>query len=548
MASQRSGTRPPHVLPRERGGKLTAWTPRTRAATLPAGLLLSSEDIDRLFPAHLLTDDQHTVLAVGPSLRRLTGDTFLGRGLQDIFQVDTQDPCDLAGSEARPLTLVAASPRPLDLRGTSLRHDGYVWFLVGHQPYGGDLLPEDFGPYSVGEHQASAALSEQKLAAEAADRAKTTFLATMSHEIRTPMNGVLGLASLLARTDLDYEQRQLLDVMIQSGHALMDILNDVLDLSKVELGRTEVECVAFSISDLLTSLDAMFRPQASGKCVELLVKSEAIPRMMGDPSRIRQILLNLLGNAIKFTEAGTVHLRASYRHRRSRGSHLILVVSDSGIGIAPGSIERIFQPFLQADSSTTRKFGGTGLGLAITRRLVELLEGTIAVESRLGVGSTFTVTLPMQLAVEELADPDLKSSEAIALPDLSGAGHRVLLVEDNQTNQFLMMRMLEKLGLEADCTANGRDAIAAWQNASYDLILMDVEMPILDGLEATREIRRRESGLSARGVPIFALSAENSAAAAHAAIDAGMDKFITKPITFDSLSFALAEVLLGRDR
>ena len=268
----------------------------------------------------------------------------------------------------------------------------------------------------------------------------------------------------------------------------MDILNDVLDLSKVESGSSEVESADFQLRDLLSSLEAMFRPQASSKGVQLEFANDVPPMpLRGDPARLRQILLNLVGNAIKFTEAGQVSLTASFRARTPQTGKLALVVADSGIGIAPAAIERIFQPFVQADSSTTRRFGGTGLGLAITRRLVELLGGKITVESRLGVGTTFRVELPIQRSEATEVPREAAPVRPEPLPDLSAGGHRVLLAEDNATNQFMMTRFLDRLGLASDCAANGREALLLWEKQAYDMILMDVEMPILDGLEAARE-------------------------------------------------------------
>jgi two-component system, sensor histidine kinase len=541
---------------------MTIWQSAARREPGPEELFVARAELDLLFPAHVLLDPDGTIRAVGPSLSRLAAGDLIGRDVGQVFQVDLYQ--DAAAPDARPgtVTLTMERPHALRLRGTCLRREDEVWLLVGHQPQHDattELVAEDFAPSDAAADLICTAretadrlkrsealvhgLEEQKLAAEAACHAKSTFLATMSHEIRTPMNGVLGLASLLGKTELSTEQRELLDVIMISGQALMGILNDVLDLSKVESGSTEIECTDFRLQELLSGLEAMFRPQASKKGLDLIIDMDAPPPLRGDPARIRQILVNLLSNAIKFTESGQVTLTAAFQTRTRRTGKLLLTVRDSGIGMAPIAIDRIFQPYVQADSSTTRRFGGTGLGLAIVRKLVDLLGGKIAIESRLGVGSVFRVELPVESARTAQAPAAPAQTSLMPLPDLSAGGHRVLLAEDNLTNQFLMKRFLDKLGVASHLAADGREVLLAWKDGAYDLILMDVEMPVLDGLEAAREIRRRESCQSARRIPIIGLSADASAEGARAALAAGMDAFMTKPISIEKLAAAIEQTL-----
>ena len=284
--------------------------PRFRPGCSPAGLYLPGADVDRLFPAHILVDAGQVIVSVGPSLRRLAGAGLVGRGLAEAFRIEAET----TGKPAPRLTLACDEPWRLRLSGVAEAQGGHTWLLVGHVAEGaGGLGPEDFGPWDGGSEAAARGSGAGPAAGGGpAERAKSTFLATMSHEIRTPMNGILGLAGLLARTRLDDEQRRLLDVMVQSGQALMAVLNDVLDLSKIESGRTELECARFGIGDLLSGLDAMFRPQASAKGLDFAVESSAPPWLLGDPGRVRQILLNLVGNAIKFTETGEVALRLAF--------------------------------------------------------------------------------------------------------------------------------------------------------------------------------------------------------------------------------------------
>ncbi|MDP3425766.1 MAG: PAS domain S-box protein, partial [Humidesulfovibrio sp.] len=396
--------------------------------------------------------------------------------------------------------------------------------------------------------KAEEALSRAKAAAEAATLAKAQFLANMSHEIRTPLGGVIGASKLLAQSRLSEDQRQLVDMAVESGRALLAIVNDILDFSKIEAGRLDLKPAPFALRADLETVAAPFRLLAGqrGLALDLVIDRDAPDTLVGDSGRLGQVLRNLLGNAVKFTASGSITLQVATDPccpTSQSSACLRFTVRDTGAGIAPDFLPHLFESFSQADESFGKRHGGTGLGLAISRSLVERMGGNLEVESSVGVGSAFSFTLRLPWASQEqiLAEP-----LAAYGPSPAARRLRVLLADDNEIGRVLLERMLTDAGHSVVSVGDGLAVLAALNRERFDLVLMDVQMPEVDGLAATRMIRKGEAGAQNAGIPIVALTAYAQAEDRERFVAAGMDEYVPKPVDERDLISAMHRALVQR--
>jgi PAS domain S-box-containing protein len=468
--------------------------------------------------------------------------------------IDFVHPDDRAATLREVERQVAAGEKVLQFENRYRHKDGswriLSWRSVPHE--GGRMYAT--ARDVTEQHRLQAELRQAKEAAEAADRAKGTFLATMSHEIRTPLSGVLGMLELLALSELSDEQRRSLEVVRRSGESLKRIIDDILEYSRIESGKLEVRAEPASLDAVVTGVRDIYSSLASAKGLsfECYLDPELSAAVSVDAMRLQQVLNNLVSNALKFTLSGRVTIAAELAARAGDMDTVRFTVRDTGIGIAGGELQRLFDPFMQGDRETTRRFGGTGLGLAISRRLAELMGGTIELTGRPGAGTTATLTLPMaRLDASALPSRAAGSLEARlrtrrpapTVAEAQAAGTLVLVVDDNPLNQLVIRSQLEALGYASEAAATGAEGLERWRSGRYALVLADCNMPVMDGYELARRVRKAEVDGKLRRTPIVACTANALRGEDATCRAAGMDDYLCKPIELAALEGKLARWL-----
>lgn len=479
------------------------------------------------------------------TLFQLPVDDMVGRHIGDFLP---GDPLEQLGGTPAPAAANLLSP---DRDATASRPDGTrvpVRLSVSAMSVHDDLLYTVVVSDMSDRKRLADSLRDAADSAQAADHAKSSFLANMSHEIRTPLNGIMGISRLLSMSPLNTEQQEHIRKILNSSEVLLGVINDILDFSKIEAGELELETIDFSLAHQLGTIRDMFDLQARQKGIDLKVNvAPDVPDgLRGDPLRIKQILINLVGNAVKFTQSGSVSLSVGFGVGEDGRNQLALTVRDTGIGMSLDETNKLFRPFTQMDTSTTRKFGGSGLGLAISHGLVTQMGGTIEVESEIGAGSTFTVAFPIMRASGDYRTEAINRVNRLegSLRDL-----RVLVAEDNAVNQAVARGLLDKLGAKADIAGDGDEAVRMLNDPEvervYDVILMDIQMPVMDGYRATAAIRADRRFDS---VPIIAMTAHAQSTEREKCLAAGMQDHLTKPVRLESLADKLRPWLSGKNR
>ncbi|MDD2501822.1 MAG: ATP-binding protein [Geobacter sp.] len=487
-------------------------------------------------------DDKRRYLGCNQAFKDFTGlddQQLVGKTVFDIA------PADVAQRYDEEDQLLLASPGSQSYESKVLAADGVMKTVLFNKATYTDATGQVSGivgaMFDITDLKDLQNCTQQaKEAAEQANRAKSEFLANMSHELRTPMNGVLGMAQLLEMTALDSDQQEYVAAIMQSGTNLVKIIGDILDLSKIEADRIELEQETFSVRNTVEQVTALLRPQAQARGLGLFsrIDPELPDLFIGDQGRIKQILLNVLSNGIKFTSSGSISLTLLSGPAAGGRVSLRFSIKDTGIGIPSQHLHKLFIPFSQADSSTTRRFGGTGLGLAISKQLAELMGGSISVDSTEGAGSTFFIKLPLELATSRYCEQQTTVTPSVAASP-TPENHRILVVEDDLLNQKVISMMLGKIGYQTGLAADGEEALILLAAEPFDLVLMDCSMPVLDGYLATARIRNPATGLQNHQVPIIALTARAMREDREKCLQAGMNDYLSKPVRCDDLQKVL---------